>query len=123
MKTANILIVDDSAYARRLLKGTLEQAGHTVTEASSGMTAIESYFLNRPDVVLLDLTMEDMSGVDVLRRLKEIDDTARVIVISADVQASTEGVVKDAGALSFVGKPATPQTVLREVQGALGRES
>lgn len=102
---ATILVVDDSSYARRLHRQILEQEGHTVREAASGMSALESYFLERPEVVLLDLTMEDVDGFDVLRRLRDIDPQARVIVISADVQRSTASMVMEAGARKFLGKP------------------
>ena len=55
---ARILIVDDSALSRRMLRRILEGAGHEVIEAEDGMVAIEKYFLNKPDVVLLDLIMK-----------------------------------------------------------------
>jgi two-component system chemotaxis response regulator CheY len=116
---ASILVVDDSAYARRLLRTLLEASGHTVDEAGSGMAALESYFVRRPDVVLLDLTMEDMSGLDVLGRLREVDPEARVIVISADVQRTTAGIVTEAGAFRFLGKPASRHEVLGAIGDAL----
>ena len=96
-----ILVADDSNYARRLLRQTLEQGGHTVLEASSGASAIESYFLHHPDVVLLDLTMGDISGLDVLTQVRELDPVARIIVISADIQKTTESAVLAAGASCF----------------------
>ena len=102
---AEILVVDDSAYARKLMRKALENAQHTVIEAGSGVQAIESYFLNKPALVLLDLTMEDVGGLDVLKRLREMDPGARVIVVSADVQSSTSELVQNAGALRFLGKP------------------
>jgi two-component system, chemotaxis family, chemotaxis protein CheY len=120
MSTVRVLVVDDSAYARRILRGTLEKAGYTVEEAGSGMSAIESYFLGRHDIVLLDLTMEDMGGVEVLARLKEIDANVPVVVISADVQSTTEGVVKAAGASYFLGKPAQSAEVLNAIRSSLG---
>ena len=117
-----ILVVDDSAYARRILTAMLVEEGYEVSEASSGMSALESYFLSRPDVVLLDLTMGDMSGVDVLTRLMEMNSDARVIVISADVQTTTESVVKAAGAYAFLGKPATRPNILATIENALGAQ-
>lgn len=117
---ATILVVDDSGYARRLLRNMLEANAHTVCEAGSGLEALESYFVQRPDVVLLDLTMEDMSGFDVLARLREGDPAARVIVISADVQRSTERMVTEAGGFRFLGKPANRTEVLAAIADALG---
>ena len=115
-----ILVADDSNYARRLLRQTLEQAGHTVLEASSGASAIESYFLHRPDVVLLDLTMGDMTGMEVLAQVRELDPEARIIVISADIQKTTESAVLEAGAAAFLGKPAASSAVLDAIRAALG---
>ena len=112
---ATIMVVDDSAYARRTHRRILESGGHTVAEAATGMEAIESYFLHRPDLVLLDLSMEDIGGLDVLRKLRELHADARVVVISADIQRSTERLVADAGALGFLGKPASPEVLLETV--------
>jgi two-component system, chemotaxis family, chemotaxis protein CheY len=116
---ATIMIADDSGYTRRTHRRILESEGHVVHEAASGMAAIESFFVNRPDLVLLDLTMEDMSGLDVLARLREMDSAARVVVISADVQRSTAQIVVDAGALRFLGKPVAPETLLGTVRDVL----
>lgn len=86
---ARILVVDDSGMARRMLRKMLEEAGHEVLEATDGLPALECYSLDRPDVVLLDLTMEEMYGLDVLDMLLQIDAEARVIITSADVQRKT----------------------------------
>lgn len=115
---ATVMVVDDSSYARRTHRHILESGGHAVIEAASGMEALERYFLDRPEIVLLDLSMEDMGGLDVLRKFQEMDAGARVIVISADIQRSTERLVREAGALRFLGKPAAPEQLLETV-GAL----
>jgi len=117
---ATILVVDDSGYARRLLRQTLEAQGHTVIEASSGMSGLESYAMHAPDLVMLDLTMEDMGGLEVLPRLREIDPDVRVIVVSADVQRSTAKEVKEAGAFRFLSKPPERDEVIATVNEALG---
>ena len=116
-----ILVVDDSNYARRILRQTLEQAGYKVVEAGSGLGALESFSLQQPDLVLLDLTMEDMSGLEVLEQLRQSGNNVPVIVISADVQQSTEKIVADAGAVRFVGKPVAPQHLLRTVADFVGK--
>lgn len=117
---ATILVVDDSGYARRLMRQTLEAEGHTVIEASNGMSALESYALNTPALVMLDLTMEDISGIEVLERLREINPDVPVIVVSADIQRSTTKQVADAGAFRFLGKPAEKDDVIEAVNAALG---
>jgi two-component system chemotaxis response regulator CheY len=116
---ASIMIADDSSYTRRTHRRILESDGHVVHEAASGMAALEGYFVHRPDIVLLDLTMEDMSGLDVLARLREMEPAARVVVISADVQRSTAQLVAEAGALRFLGKPVPPETLLGTVRDVL----
>lgn len=116
---ADILVVDDSGYARRLMRKTLENAQHHVTEAASGVEAIERYFLKKPDLVLLDLTMEDVDGLSVLKKLRELDPGARVIVVSADVQSSTTNLVQDAGAIRFLGKPVPAEQLLSAVDAVV----
>lgn len=116
---ATVMIVDDSNYTRRTHRRILESAGHTVLEADTGMAAIESYVLNRPDLVLLDLTMTDMSGLEVLGKLREFNPDARVVVVSADVQRSTATLVADSGALRFLGKPVAPAALLETIRELL----
>jgi two-component system chemotaxis response regulator CheY len=116
---AVIMIVDDSSFTRRTHRRIIESVGHTVHEATSGMAAIESYFVHHPDLVLLDLTMEDMGGLEVLEKLRELNAEARVIVISADVQRSTAHLVAESGALRFLGKPVSPEGLLTSVREAL----
>jgi two-component system, chemotaxis family, chemotaxis protein CheY len=118
---ATIMIVDDSNYTRRTHRKMVEADGHVVHEAASGMAAIEGFFVHRPDLVLLDLTMEDMSGMDVLAKLRELDADARVIVVSADVQRSTAKLVAESGALRFLGKPVSPDELRAAVREALAQ--
>jgi len=105
---AKVLIVDDSAYARRVHRAILQDAGHVVVDADTGAGAIERFTLDKPDVVLLDLSMQDVGGLEVLRTIRSLDAAATVVVVSADVQRSTEEAVMAAGAARFVAKPADP---------------
>jgi two-component system chemotaxis response regulator CheY len=116
---AKILVVDDSGMSRRTLRKILEPAGHQVIEAADGIAALEHYFLDRPDIVMLDLTMTGMYGIDVLKKLREMDPKARVIVGSADIQSSTRNLVEEAGATAFINKPFTVEQVLGAVNCAL----
>lgn len=116
---AKILIVDDSALSRRTLRRILEAAGYTVVEAEDGMTALEVYFLEKPTVVLLDLVMKGMYGLDVLVKLREMDPKALVVIASADIQSSTRKLVDEAGALGFINKPFVSEQVLSAVDAAL----
>ena len=116
-----ILIVDDSALSRRTLRRILETAGYTVVEADDGMTALEVYFLEKPEIVLLDLVMKGMYGLDVLVKLRELDQQARVVVASADIQSSTRKMVDEAGALGFINKPFISEQVIAIVESALSK--
>jgi len=116
---ARILIVDDSGMSRRTLRKILEPEGHVLSEATDGMSALERFFIDRPNLVMLDLTMTGMYGIDVLKKLKEIDPGVRVVVASADIQASTRAMVIEAGATGFINKPFDIERVLKAVNGAL----
>ena len=116
---ATILVVDDSGMSRRALRKILESAGHQVIEAEDGISALERYFIEKPDLVLLDLTMTGMYGLDVLSKLREMDANARVIVASADIQSSTRGMVEEGGAQAFINKPFAVDQVLNAVNTAL----
>jgi two-component system, chemotaxis family, chemotaxis protein CheY len=117
--TGKVLVVDDSALARRNLRQILEPAGYEVVEADDGLVAIERYFLERPDVVLLDLVMKGMYGLDVLKKLRELDPGARVLVVSADVQSSSHELVEEAGAKGFVNKPFDRAEILNALRAAV----
>ena len=116
---ARILVVDDSGLARRRARTILEGAGFEVLEAEDGMSALERYFVARPDVVLLDLVMKGMYGLDVLAKLRELDPAAKVIVVSADVQTSSHDMVADAGGAGFVIKPFEPDEIVAKVNSML----
>lgn len=116
---ATVLIVDDSALSRRITRRALETAGHAVREAADGLAALEAYTLSRPDVVLLDVTMAGMDGLEVLRQLKALDADARVVMATADVQSSTRVLAGAGGAAGFVTKPFTADAILGAVDAAL----
>jgi two-component system chemotaxis response regulator CheY len=116
---AKILIVDDSAMSRRILRSILETAGHEVTEAEDGMVALEKYFLEKPDLVLLDLIMKGMFGIEVLKKIRTMDDQARIIVASADIQVSTRAMTQAEGAAAFVTKPFAGEQILKTINSVL----
>jgi two-component system, chemotaxis family, chemotaxis protein CheY len=116
---AKILVVDDSGMSRRTLRKILESNGHEVVEADEGIVALERYFLDKPDLVFLDLTMTGMYGIDVLNRLREMDPGALVIVASADIQSSTREMVAAGGASAFINKPFTSNKVLDAVNSTI----
>lgn len=100
-----VLIVDDSSLARRTMRSAMTELGYEVDEAPDGPQAIERYFLKRYDLVILDMVMSGMYGLEVLGKLKELNPEARVIVATADIQASTLEQARAAGASAFINKP------------------
>ena len=116
---ARILIVDDSSTSRRIIKNILEPAGHTIIEATDGLSALERYFLDRPDLVMLDLIMGGMYGLDVLRKLIELDQNAKVVIASADIQDSTRSLAQQAGSKAFITKPFKTDELINTVRSVL----
>jgi len=116
-----ILIIDDSALSRKMLKGILIEGGYDVIEAAEGVSGIEKYFLERPAVVILDLLMEAMPGLEVLKKIKQLDQNACIIVATADIQEATKEEVMNEGATAFINKPFKKETVLDAVSRALKR--
>jgi two-component system chemotaxis response regulator CheY len=116
---ARLLVVDDSSLSRRISRRILTEAGHEVVEAQDGISAIEQYFLAKPDLVLLDITMQGMNGIEVLTSIRQIDPHARVVIATADIQSSTRTLTKEAGAAGFVAKPLLAAEVTRVIDAAL----
>ena len=114
-----LLLVDDSGLARRSMRSILEASDFEVVEAEDGMIALEKYFAERPDIVMLDLVMKGMYGLDVLTKLREMDPSACVIVVSADVQSSSRDMVEAAGASAFVNKPVDRDHLLAVIRSVL----
>jgi two-component system, chemotaxis family, chemotaxis protein CheY len=105
-----ILLIDDSNLSRKILRRSLGES-HTYIEAEDGMAGLESYFLDRPDLVILDLTMPGMNGLDVLARLKEFDPESKVIIATADIQDETRRIADELGALGFLNKPFSDENI------------
>jgi len=114
-----ILVVDDSGLARRSIRQILEDMGHQVEEARDGAEAIERYFLNQHDLIVLDMVMEGMYGLEVLMKFKQLNPDVKVIVVTADIQDSTRAEVKAAGASALVNKPVVRAELERVVNSTL----
>lgn len=115
-----VLICDDIPYMRTLLGTILKRAGFEVIgEAASGAQAIEQYKALRPDVVMLDIVMPDMGGIDALREILKADEHARVLMCSGMGQHSLVAEAIEAGARDFVVKPFQPNRLLEAMQLAL----
>lgn len=117
---AKVLVVDDSGLARRTVRHALEAMGLTVEEAVDGATALERYYINRHDLVVLDMVMDGMYGLEVLAKMRELNPDIRVIVATADIQQSTRDQVREAGAAAFVNKPISRAQLTEIVTALLG---
>ncbi len=115
-----VLICDDSMFARQMTRRMVEAAGCTVVaEAEDGEQAIEKYESHQPKLMLVDLVMPRMGGLDAIRRIIAKQPEARIVVCSAMGQ---EGLVQqaiDAGAKGFVVKPAKAEALKTAVADAL----
>lgn len=115
----SILVVDDSAFARRVLREVLDGAGYQVHEAVNGRDAVEKYAEVSPDLVTMDLAMPGMSGLDALSAIRSLDVSARVLVVSAlDGDPAAEDALR-AGACEYVRKPFQPAALLDAVRRCL----
>jgi two-component system chemotaxis response regulator CheY len=114
-----VLIVDDSSLARRTARQVAEELGLAPEEATDGVQALERYSINRHDVVILDLVMNGMYGLEVLTKLRQFDPPARVIVLTADVQSSTVEEARKAGASGLLNKPVNRAALLQLLETVL----
>ena len=116
---AKILIVDDSSLARRTVRQLLEEMGHVVAEASDGAQALERFYLDPPDLVILDMVMAGMYGTEVLAKLREMNPAVRVLIATADVQKTTAEQVRAGGAKGILNKPVNRQKLADAVDAVL----
>lgn len=118
---AKILIVDDAAFMRMMVKDTLKKNGYTdFYEAPDGAEAFKMYQELKPDLVLMDITMPNMDGLEALKAIKGYDANAKVVMCSAMGQ---EAMVIDAiksGAKDFIVKPFKPERIIKTVSTILG---
>lgn len=117
---ARILIVDDAMFMRASLKKLLVEHGYTVCgEAGDGKEAIAKFQELKPDVTILDITMPEMSGIEALRCIKEIDPSAKTIICSAMGQQAQLAQAIQYGAKDFIVKPFQEDRLLAAVEKVL----
>lgn len=121
---ASVLIVDDEPNIRLMLRTALSSEGYVVSEASNGREAIEHVDRERPDLIVLDLSMPQMDGMGVLRALQDlpVKRRPRVIVITAHASVPAAVQAMRLGALDFVEKPVSPDEVRQSVAAALAED-
>lgn len=112
-----VLVVDDAIFMRLSIKTSLERNGFEVVgEAGDGREAVKKFAILKPDIVTLDITMPEMSGIDTLRAMMQLDKDAKVVMVSAMGQ---EDKVRDAimyGAKSFIVKPFKEEQLIKTLE-------
>lgn len=117
----NILICDDAAFMRMMIKDILTKNGYNIAgEAENGAKAVEKYNDLKPDLVLMDITMPEMDGIQALKKIKETDPNASVIMCSAMGQQAMVIESIQSGAKDFIVKPFQADRVLEAVQKVVG---
>ena len=116
-----VFIVDDAAFMRMMIKDILSKNGYEVAgEADNGARAVEKYKELTPDLVLMDITMPEMNGIDAVKNIKAIDPGAKIVMCSAMGQQAMVIESIQAGARDFIVKPFQADRVLEAVRKVLG---
>lgn len=119
----SVLIVDDALFMRMMLKKIIAgEGGYCVYEAPDGETALELYRQHRPQIVLLDISMPGMNGIEVLKCIREADPQAYVVMCSAIGQESMIMEAINSGAASFIVKPFLPEHIIKALENAPVRQ-
>ena len=117
----SILICDDAAFMRMMIKDILTKNGYNIAgEAENGVKAVEKYSETKPDLVLMDITMPEMDGIQALKKIKEADANACVIMCSAMGQQAMVIEAIQSGAKDFIVKPFQAERVLEAVKKVVG---
>ncbi len=122
MSTSTILIVDDEPQIRRVMRTTLSSNGYAVLEAKNGEEALEMIRKERPELVLLDVNMPGMSGLEVCREIRDQSDIA-IIMLTVRNTEHDKVMALDAGADDYVVKPFSIEELLARIRAALRRTS
>ena len=118
--SVNILIADDLSFMRMIQKDILTERGYNVIgEASDGREAVEKFRSLRPHLVLLDITMPNMNGLEAMRKIFSMDPKAKVIMCSALGQQNLIVEAIKAGVKDFIVKPFKPERILSAIEKAL----
>ncbi|WP_139339519.1 response regulator [Bacillus dakarensis] len=117
---AKILVTDDAAFMRMQLKDILTKLGHEVIgEAENGQVSIQKYHELRPELVTMDITMSEMNGIEALKEIKKINDSAKIIMCSAMGQQSMVLEAIKEGAGDFIVKPFSPEKIREAIEKIL----
>ena len=117
----NILVCDDAAFMRMMVKDILTKGGYNVVgEAENGAVAVQKYAELKPDLVTMDITMPELDGIQALKKIREADSNAAVIMCSAMGQQAMVIEAIQSGAKDFIVKPFQADRVLEAVKKVIG---
>ena len=119
MAKGSVLIVDDNADNRRIMQVILRRAGYSVRTAASGREALQAYTVAAPEVALIDLSMPEMDGITLLKRLREQNGNVHAIMVTAYGSIERAVDAMKAGALDFLTKPVRSALLLARVEKAM----
>jgi len=117
-RPAQILLVDDEVSIQRAMAPLLRSRGYGVTLAGTGHEAVEMFSRERPDLVILDLGLPDMNGIDVCRQIRERAETP-ILILSARGDEKDKVTALDLGADDYVTKPFGPEELMARVREAI----
>ena len=118
---AKVLLVDDSMFTRSMLKKIVLGIGHEVIEASNGREGLDGIINEKPDLVITDLLMPEMDGIELLSYVKDKNIKTPVVVVSANVQASVRQQCLGLGATEFFNKPPNKDEIQKYLEGFLAK--
>lgn len=116
---AHILLVDDHLKALEPFELRLKAVGHRVTTANNGEIAIATVERDRPDLVVLDVTMPEMNGYQACRAIKRLDPKIAIIILTAKTEAADRFWASQSGADEFLNKPIDPALLVQRIEALL----
>jgi two-component system chemotaxis response regulator CheY len=118
---AKILVIDDSSFQRKIISGVLTENGYQVTLAANGKEGVEHVGREQPDIIITDLLMPEYDGYWVLEHLNAQKRTIPVIILTSDIQTTTEKRCRELGVTAFLNKPVDKKQLISTVQNTLKR--
>lgn len=117
---SKVLIVDDSKLSRSFIRAILEKAGHEVVgEAKNGLEGYDMYFAKKPDIVTMDVTMPVLNGIKALEKIKEADPSAKIIMLTANMQYNKISAAIAANSADYLIKPVKERELLDAIDRLL----